>query len=74
MGVTLDRVNEAAHREREALWAASAARDQQRKREDLDAERYRWHAGQAERLRETMTELITHHERAAERLLEGMSV
>jgi hypothetical protein len=37
MGVTLDRVNEAAHREREALWAASEARDRERKRQDLDA-------------------------------------
>ena len=70
MGVTLDRVNEAAHREREALWAASEARDRELKRRELDAERYRWHAGQAERLRETMMELITHHETQARQLLE----
>ena len=74
MGVILERVNEAAHREREALWEESARRDRERKRQELDAERYRWHAGQAERLRETMTELVEHHERAAEQLLEGMSV
>ena len=71
MGVTLDRVNEAAHREREALWAASEARDQQRKRQELDAERYRWHAGQAERLKRTMSELVEHHEAEARRLVEG---
>jgi len=74
MGVTLDRVNEAAHREREALWAASDARDRERRRRELDALRVEYHVGQAERLRLTMTDLITHHERAAEQLLEGMSV
>ena len=74
MGVTLDRVNEAAHREREALWAASEARDRELKRQELNALRVEYHAGQAERLRLTMTDLIAHHERAAEKLLEGMSV
>jgi len=65
---------EVADRERDELWELSAARDRELKRQELDAERYRWHAGQAERLRETMTELVEHHERAAEQLLEGMSV
>ena len=74
MGVTLDRVNEAAHREREALWAASEARDRELKRQELNALRVEYHAGQAKRLRLTMTDLIAHHERAAEKLLEGMSV
>ena len=52
------------------LWDLSVARDTQRKREELDAERYRYHAGQAERLRETMMELINHHESRALKLLE----
>jgi len=64
---------EVADRERDELWELSVARDAQRKRQELDAERYRWHAGQAERLRRTMTELVGHHERAAEKLLEGES-
>ena len=61
---------EIGDREREAMWAASAERDRERRRQELDAERYRWHAGQAERLRETMTDLITHHETQARQLLE----
>ena len=61
---------EVADRERDELWELSLARDQQRKRQELDAERYRWHAGQAERLRLTMTDLITHHETQARQLLE----
>ena len=64
---------EVADRERDELWELSVARDAQRKRQELDAERYRWHAGQAERLRRTMTELVGHHERAAEKLLRGES-
>ena len=62
---------EVADREREAMWEASAAMDRERRRRDLDTLRYEYHAGQAERLRQTMTDLITHHERAAEKLLEG---
>jgi len=60
-----------AHREREALWEASVSRDRERRQRELGAERYRWHAGQAERLRRTMTELVEHHERQAQKLLEG---
>jgi hypothetical protein len=60
----------AASNEREDLWEASVRRDQQRKSQDLDALRYQYHAGQAERLRRTMTELITHHQNAALKLLE----
>ena len=74
MGVILERVNEAAHREREALWEASVRRDKERRRRELNALRVEYHAGQAKRLRLTMTDLIAHHERAAEKLLEGMSV
>ncbi len=58
-------------RERDEIWEASVRRDHELKRRELDAERYRWHAGQAERLRLTMTDLITHHENEAEKLLEG---
>jgi hypothetical protein len=71
MGVTLDRVNEAAHREREALWAASDARDRERRRRELDALRLEFHVGQAKRLRGTMEDLITHHENEARKLTEG---
>ena len=62
---------EVAGRERDEIWQASVRRDRELKRQELDAERYRWHAGQAERLRRTMTQLVVHHERAAEKLLEG---
>jgi hypothetical protein len=64
---------EIADREREAMWAASAAMDRERRRRDLDAERYEYHAGQAERLRLTLTNLITHHENEARKLLKGAS-
>ena len=60
-----------AHRERDELWEASVRRDRELKRRDLDAERYRWHAGQAERLKRTMSELVEHHEAEARRLVEG---
>ncbi len=62
---------EVADREREAMWEASAAIDRERRRRDLDAERYRYHAGQAERLKRTMSELVEHHEAEARRLVEG---
>ena len=65
---------EIADREREAMWAASAAMDRERRRRALDAERYEYHAGQAERLRRTMTELVEHHEAEARRLVEGEGV
>ena len=59
---------EVADREREMMWEASALRDRERRRRALDAERYRYHAGQAERLMLTMTELISHHLAEAEKL------
>ena len=58
----------------DALWQLSVAKDKQRKREDLNALRVEYHTGQAKRLRLTMTDLIIHHERAAERLLEGREI
>lgn len=57
--------------EQEELWKASVRRHHERERRQLDAERYRWHAGQAERLRRTMTELVAFHETQAAKLLEG---
>jgi hypothetical protein len=60
-----------AEREREDLWEESLRRDRERRRRQLNAERYRYHADQAERLRRTMTDLVEHHEREAIRLLEG---
>ena len=53
------------------LWELSVAKDAQRKREDLNALRLSYHRGQAERLRLTMTALITVHENEAQKLLEG---
>ncbi len=60
-----------AQREREDLWEASVRRDRERRRRALDAERYRYHADQAERLGRTLTQLVEHHEREARKLLEG---
>ena len=62
-----------AARERDELWEASVRRDQERKRQDLDALRLQYHIGQSKRLRRTMTDLVEHHEKAAEKLLEGES-
>jgi hypothetical protein len=58
-----------AAREREKLWEEAAAMDRERRRRDLNTERYEYHAGQAERLRRTMTELVEKHERQAQKLL-----
>ncbi|MEJ7872824.1 MAG: hypothetical protein WKF67_11255 [Rubrobacteraceae bacterium] len=58
-----------AEREREEIWEASVRRDRERRRRQLEAERYRFHADQAERLRRTMTGLVEHHEREARKLL-----
>jgi hypothetical protein len=55
-------------------YVQSARRDRERRRRALDTQRYEYHAGQAERLKKTMSQLVEHHERAAEKLLEGMSV
>ena len=60
-----------AARERDAIWEASVRRDRELKRRAMDAERYRYHAGQAERLRRTMTQLVEHHENEAQKLLKG---
>jgi hypothetical protein len=60
-----------AARERDLLWEASVRRDQELKRRAMDADRYHWHTGQAQRLRETMTKLITQHETQARKILEA---
>jgi hypothetical protein len=62
---------EVADRERDELWELSLARDQQRKRQELDALRLQYHIGQSKRLRLTMTDLITPHENEARKLTEG---
>lgn len=46
-----------AEREREELWESSVRRDRERRQRQLDAECYRYHADQAERLRRAMTSL-----------------
>jgi len=60
-----------AARERDAIWEASVLRDQERKRQELNALRVSYHRGQAKRLRLTLTNLITHHENKARKLTEG---
>jgi len=62
---------EVADRERDELWELSLARDQQRKRQELDTARLHYHRGQAERLRGTLTQLIGHHESQARKILKG---
>ncbi len=71
MGVTLDRVNEAAHREREALWAASEAKDRELKRQELDALRLQYHTEQADRHRRTLSRLVQFHLGQVEKLTKG---
>ncbi len=60
-----------AARERDLLFEASVLRDQERKRQDLDALRVEYHTGQAERLKRTMSQLVGYHENEAQKLLEG---
>ena len=60
-----------AARERDELWELSLARDQQRKREDLNALRLNYHLGQADRLKRTMSQLVQHHLHEAEKLTKG---
>ncbi len=57
--------------EREEAWKASVRAHNARRRQELDAERYRYHLDHAERLRRTMTNLVEFHERQAMNLLEG---
>jgi hypothetical protein len=61
---------EVADRERDELWELSLARDQQRKRQELDTARLHYHRGQAERHRRTMSQLVGYHEDEAQKLLE----
>ncbi len=55
------------------LWELSVKKDAQRKRDALNALRLNYHLGQSKRLKETMTNLITHHENEAQKLLKGES-
>lgn len=74
MGEPVGQLMDVAAREREELWDASVRRERERRRRELDTERYRYHAGQAERLRTTMSLLVEHHEAEARRLVEGEGV
>lgn len=60
-----------AERVREELREGSLRQDGERRRRDLHAERYRFHADQAQRLRRVLENLIAHHETQTEKLLEG---
>jgi hypothetical protein len=62
---------EVADREREAMWAASALVDRERRRRELAAERLQYHIGQSKRLKRTMSQLVAHHENEAQKLLKG---
>jgi hypothetical protein len=55
--------------EREELWQASVRAYTARRREEMRAEWYEHHQGQAVRLRATLQALIEHHERETERYL-----
>jgi hypothetical protein len=57
--------------ELEPGYAESVRRYREREHREINAERYRFHADQAERLRRAMTQLVEHHEGEARRLLEG---
>ncbi len=59
---------EVADRERDELWELSVARDREIKRQELNALRLEFHIGQADRLKRTMSQLVQHHLREAEKL------
>jgi hypothetical protein len=56
--------------EREELWKASVRAYEEKRRRENRAAWYGWHIDQAERHRQTLEGLITHHETQAERLCE----
>ena len=61
-------------RPEEVMYAESVRRYHSRRRKEIRAEWYAYHADhadQAERLRRAMTQLVEHHEGEARRLLEG---
>ncbi len=58
-------------RPEEAMYAESVRRYHARRRQEIRAEWYAYHADQAERLRRSMTVLVEHHETQAMKLLEG---
>ncbi len=60
-----------AHRERDELWEASVLRDQERKRQELDALRLQYHTEQADRHRRTLSRLVQFHEGQVEKLTKG---
>jgi len=58
-------------RPEEDMYAASVRRYHSRRRKEMAAQWYAYHADQAERLRRNLEGLIAHHEAEAEKLLEG---
>jgi len=58
-------------RPEEAMYAESVRRYNARRRQEIRAQWYAYHADQAERLRRTMEPLIAFHEARAAALLEG---
>jgi hypothetical protein len=56
--------------EQAGLWKASVRAYTARRREEMRAAWASYHAGQAERHRRTLEDLITHHEQAAAKLMD----
>ncbi len=69
----IDRRAETLGQERpeEVMYAESVRRHHARRRKEIRAQWYAYHADQAERLRRTMEPLIAFHEARAAALLEG---
>ncbi len=63
------RVKDEGERAEEEMWMASSRRAKVRQDAEERAEKVVFHRGQAERLRRTLEELITHHETQAEKYL-----
>jgi hypothetical protein len=55
--------------EREALWQASVRAYEEKRRQELDLQRYEYHRGQAARLRTALGSLIRDHEQNAKKYL-----
>ena len=58
-----------ADAEREELWKESVRAYEEKRRQELDLQRYKYHRGQAARLRAALGSLIREHEQNAEKYL-----
>lgn len=65
------RIAEEGERAQEAAWAESARKHAAKQRQQARAEWHIHHTEQAERLRNTLEDLIAHHEQRAEELSLG---